>query len=171
MGKVITSNGGGGGGKGSFSITDRAINVNAAGRTTLATNSQSYVAFAGAGAVDDAGTSFIIPDDYKDGLAFAISWIMDGTGTDQVRFNLNILQQIDLGLEDSGTPTESLEILDDAQDTAAWKYQKTSKVVSGQTWTIGESCSLEIERDPGHANDVSADTAYLKHLIIIYNKK
>lgn len=160
----------GGGGQAAWSIPSESIYANAATRSFIAANSQSYLAFSGTGAVDDAGTSFIIPPDYGSGLKFRIGWIMDGTSTNQGRIALNIVQATDMGAADSATPDETIEILDDGQATTAWMNQITAYGASGLTWAAGETCVVELERDPGHASDTMTDTFYLKYLVVEYTK-
>ncbi len=160
----------GGGGQEMMVFSAESIGTNAATRSILGTNSQTYIAFSGTGAVDDAGTSFVIPPNYSSGLKFYLIWVMDGTGTGQGRISLNIVQSSDQEAADNATVDESLEILDSGQDTTAWLIQITPKSTSVLTWVAGEVCSLEIERDPGHGSDTMADTFYLKNLIIEYTK-
>lgn len=159
------------GGVGKICIPAEAIGTNNATRSILSSNSQTYLSFSGVGAVDDAGTTFIIPEDYASGLKFYAVWIMDGSSTDQARLALNIVQATDLSGKHNDAASETLEILDNCQNVAAWTNQVTPKVSSGLTWTPGETCILEIERDPGHVNDTANDTLYLSALIIEYTKQ
>ena len=95
---------------------------------------------------------------------------MDGTGTGQGRIALNIVQSTDLGKTFIATPDEVIEILDAGQDTEAWLTQISPLVASSLDWSPGECCIVEIERDPGHANDTMADTLYLAYILIKYDK-
>ena len=151
-------------------LTSQSIFANAATRSFLSANSQDFLVFSGTGAVDDAGFSFQIPEDYKGNLQFCYVWCMDGTGTGQGRLAFNIVQSTDLGKTFITDPDEVIEILDSGQDVAAWKIQISPLIASSLTWQPGECCIVEIERDPGHSNDTMADTLYLAYILIKYDK-
>jgi hypothetical protein len=149
-------------------LTENEFYRNLAGTGTL--GSHRYMSFAGTGAADNGGCKFVIPADYGSGLNFRIVWIMDGSGTDDVKFFFNLIQSGDLETADNTTPTEVLSVIDTAQATTPWLNQITGSVASALTWVPGEVCFIEVERDPGDAEDTSNDTAYLSCVIIEYTK-
>lgn len=145
------------------------IFANNATKSFLGTMSQIFIAFSGTGAIDDAGFSFQIPEDYKGNLRFHYIWSMDATGTGQGRISVRLLKSTDLEKSFIGAPDEVLEILDDGQDTAEWLVQISPTVISDFDWTPGDVCVVELERQPSHANDTMADTLFMSIFVIEYD--
>lgn len=154
---------------GKIIVDAESLFANAAGKSFLGTNSQLFVVFSGTGAKDDAGFSFEIPADYKGNLRFRYVWTMDATGTGQGRILVRLVKSTDLGKTFIADADELLEILDDGQDTTEWLTQKSPTVTSQLTWKSGDICIVELERDPGHANDTMNDTLFMSFFVIEYD--
>ena len=153
-----------------IAFDSHSIYGNAASRTVLGSVSESFLAFSGTGAIDDAGWSGIVPIDFKSKMMLGFWWKMDGTGTDQTRIAANIHTSVDEG-QTYTVVDEVLELLDNDQDVEAWKAQFMGFKEITISLTGGDYLRIEIERDPGHADDVSNNTFYLNNMVLKYIAK
>ena len=146
------------------------IGITTAGKSVLSSTNQFFVSFAGVGSDDEAGLSIIVPEDYHSMGCFGYWWIMDGSGTDTGRLALLLTQQSDLE-GDYTDVDETLEILDDGQDVAAWKSQFTGYNSVSSLLVPGKKLHIQLVRDPADAQDTMSDTIYLEVLVFKYISK
>jgi len=152
----------------SICFSDQEIAVDTASRTILSSTTTTFVSLAGTGPDDEAGLSFQIPDDYVSGGELAFYWSMDGTNANQGRIAMNITHSTGADSEVHSNTDETLEFLENGYSGTAWRVLKSAYKTLATSIAAGDYIHIQIQRDPGHTDDVLADTMYITTLMFRY---
>ena len=132
-----------------FNSNDMALNT--ATRATLTPLVVAVTRFAGVGAVDDAGLSFIIPNDYVGSPQFYFTWRAASTSANNAKIFLDLYTGSTNNLGSLTTSVETLSIIATPTNTNTFIF--SSAATSNISFSGGNTIHARIYRDPGDGDD------------------
>lgn len=148
-----------------FNSNDMALGT--ATRVVLSPLIMNTTRFDGTGAVDDAGLSFIIPNNYVDNPQFYFTWRASSTGTTSAKTYIDIYTGDTSEIGSLTTVVETLSFLDVPNYSNTFLYSPTvnsSLILSG-----GNNMHIRIYRDPGDVQDTYTGTLDMINFNFKYN--
>jgi hypothetical protein len=148
-----------------FNSNDMALNT--AVRSTLTPLVMVVTRFAGTGAIDDAGLSFSVPNDYVGSPQFNFVWRAATTSVNNGKIFLEIYTGSTNNLGSLTTAVETLSII--STPTNANTFIISSAATSNLVLSGGNSLHLRIYRDPADAGDTFTGDLDMINLNFKYN--
>ena len=147
-----------------FNSNDMALNT--ATRSTLTPLVMAVTRFDGTGAVDDAGLSFVIPNDYVSGAQFYFTWRAASTSANNAKIYLDLYTGSTNNLGSLTTSVETLGIVTTPTNTNTFIF--SSAATSSISFSGGNTVHLRIYRDPADAADTYTGTLDMINLNFKY---
>lgn len=151
----------------SFNSNDMALNT--ANRITLIPLVMSATRFGGTGAIDDAGVSFIIPQDYLNTPQFYYTWRSSTTSANIAKIFMDIYTGTTNNLGSLTSSVETLSLTGSPTTANVFLFSPTtssSLVLSG-----GDNVHVRIYRDPSDAGDTFTGDLDMINFTFKYNSK
>ena len=143
------------------------MDLGTATRVILSPIIMSVTRFDGTGVVDDAGLSFIIPNDYSDTPQFYFTWRAASTGTTSAKTYINIYTGSTNELGSLSTSVETLSFVDVPNQINTFLYSPTAN--SSLVLTGGNSIHVRIYRDPSDVIDTFTGSLDMINFNFKYN--
>jgi hypothetical protein len=151
----------------SISFNSNDMILNTATRATLTPLVMAVTRFDGTGVVDDAGVSFIIPEDYVGSPEFYFTWRAATSGTTTAKINLALYTGTTNNLGSLATAVETLSIISTPTNVNTFLY--SSGTTSNVNFSGGDSVHVRIFRDPSDVNDTFTGALDMINLVFKYN--
>ena len=147
-----------------FNSNDMALNT--ATRSTLTPLVMAVTRFDGTGAVDDAGLSFVIPNDYVSGAQFYFTWRAASTSANNAKIYLDLYTGSTNNLGSLTSSVETLGIVTTPTNTNTFIF--SSAATSSISFSGGNTVHVRIYRDPSDAADTYTGTLDMINLNFKY---
>lgn len=151
----------------SFNSNDMALNT--ASRVTLTPLVMSVTRFVGLGAVDDAGISFMVPQDYLNTPQFYYTWRASTTSANIAKISMDIYSGTTNNLGSLTTSVETLSLTGTPTTANVFLFSPTAS--SSLTLNGGDNLHVRIYRDPGDAGDTFTGDLDMINFTFKYNSK
>ena len=148
-----------------FNSNDMALNT--ATRSTLTPLVMAVTRFDGTGAVDDAGLSFTIPNDYVSGAQFYFVWRAASTSSNTAKIYLDLYTGSTNNLGSLTSSVETLGIVTTPTNTNTFIF--SSAATSSISFSGGNTVHVRVYRDPADGADTYTGTLDMINLNFKYN--